>query len=82
MGSTKIETTEDEPSQKEKTPKRSDKGKGVSEQTPSSSRGRSLLQQVPRWLRKEMIRSKKPQFSTDEVFMIELIKVLSELESP
>ena len=60
----------------------SDKGKGVAEKTPSSSRGRSLLEQPPRWLHKEMIRSKKPQFTIDEEDMIELVEVLSKLEFP
>ena len=39
IGSIEIETTEGDPSQRERTPKRSDKGKEVVEHTPSSSRG-------------------------------------------
>lgn len=82
MGSTKIETTEGEPSQKEKTPQRSDKGKVITRMTPSSSKGRNLVEQVPRWLRKEMIRNKKKQFNVDEEDIIELIEVLTKPKSP
>ena len=44
MGSTKIQTTKGEPSQRERTPERSDKGKEVAKKTPSSSRGRTLVE--------------------------------------
>ena len=39
-GCTKIESTEEEPSQREATPRRIDKGKEVAKHTPSSMRGR------------------------------------------
>ena len=80
--SKKIETIEGEPSQRERTPERSDKGKEVVEHNPSSSRGGPLVKWVPRWLRKEMMRNKNPQFNADEEDMIELAKVLRKLESP
>ena len=82
MGSTEVETTKEETSQMEKTLEMSDKGKGVAKETSSSSRGRSSSKQAPRWLHKEMIRSKKPQFTADEEDMIELVEVLNKLESP
>ena len=43
--------------QKERTPKRGDKTKGIVEKTPSSSKGKYLLEHIPRWLRKEVIRN-------------------------
>ena len=47
-------------SQKEKTLERSDKGKGLVVQTPSSNKYMSSVGTTPRWLRKEvMFRHKK-----------------------
>ena len=63
-------------------PKRIDKGKVVVEHTPSSSRGGPSVERVPRWLRKEMMRNRKPQFHVDEEDMIELDEVLNKHESP
>ena len=80
--SIETKTIEGEPSQRERTPRRSDKGKQVAKHTPSSSRGEPLVYQVLRWLRKEMMRNKKPQFNTDEEDMIKLAKVLNKPESP
>lgn len=45
--------------EKEKTLERSDKGKGIVEKTPSSSKGNFLMDQILRWLRKEVIRNKR-----------------------
>lgn len=82
VGSTKIETIEGEQSQREKTLERSNKGKGVAKKTPSSLRGRPLVEWVPRWLCKEMIRNRKKQFNANEEDMIELFEVSRKLESP
>ena len=43
MGSIDTETIGEEPSQREKTPERSDKGKSIVEQTPLSSKVKSLI---------------------------------------
>ena len=82
IGSMKKETTEGEPSQRERTLRRSDKGKEVAKHTPSSSRGRPSVQRVSRWLRKEIMRNRKAQFDVDEEDIIELAEVLNKLESP
>ena len=50
MGSIDIGTIEEDPLQREKTPKRSDKGKRIEEKTPSCSKGKSPTQHIPRWL--------------------------------
>lgn len=42
------QTMGEEPSQREKISERSDKGKGVAEKTPSSSKGRPLVEHIPR----------------------------------
>lgn len=64
-GSMEIEATEEDPSQRESTLRRSDKEKEVAKHTPSL-RGRSLAEWVPRWFRKEIMRSTKPYFHDDE----------------
>ena len=59
MDSTNKEMPEVDLSKREKTPERSDKGKGVVIQAPSSSKDKSLMEDTPRWLRKEvMVRHK------------------------
>ena len=68
--------------QKERTLKRGDKGKGIGEQNPSSSKGKSWLENIPRWLRKEVIMNKKQQFTTEEEDRMELIEVQWYLDSP
>lgn len=83
MDSTDIETLDVDLSQKEKTLERSDKGKILVEQTPSSSKGKSMMEHTLRWLRKEvMIRNKRQKYSTEEEGMRELIEALKKLESP
>lgn len=55
-----IEIPDVDLSQKEKTPERSDKGKSIVIQAPSSSKDKSPMEYAPRWLRKEvMIRHKR-----------------------
>ena len=81
-GSMKMETIEGEPSQRESNFGRSDKGKEVVEHNPSSLRGGPLVEWVPRWLRKEIMRNKKPQFRVDEEDLIELVEVLNKPKSP
>lgn len=82
MGLTDTKTTDVDLSQKEKILKRSDKGKSIVEQTPSSSKGKYLMEHVPRWLRKDVIRKRRQKYSTQEEDMRELIEVLRKLESP
>lgn len=83
MDSTDIEVPDVDLSQKEKTPERSDKGKGQAEQTPSSSKGKSLMVNTLRWLRKEvMVRNKRQQYSTKEEGIVELIEALKKPEPP
>ena len=82
VGSTKIETIEGEPSQRENTLEWSDKGKEVAKKTPSSSKEKSLAQHVPRWLWNEMMINKKQQFNADDEDMIELFEVLTKPVSP
>lgn len=82
VDSTDIETLGADLSQKEKTPRRSDQGKGIAKLTPSSSKRKSLLEHIPRWLRKEVIRNKKKQFNIEEEDIMELITVLRRPESP
>lgn len=40
------------------------------------------MEHIPRWLRKEVIRNKKQQFTIEEEDMMELIEVIRKLESP
>ena len=82
MGSTEVVTIEDEPSQGEKNLERNHKVKVVAKRTPSSLKGRPSMEQIPRWLQKEMVRNKKHRFNADEEDMIELIKVLRKPEFP
>ena len=77
VGSTKIETIEGGPSQRENTLEGIDKGKEVEKKTPSSSKEKSLAQHVPRWLWKEMMRNKKQEFNANDEDMIELFEVLT-----
>lgn len=76
MDSTDTETPSVDLSQKEKTQERGDKGKSIIEKTPLSSKGKSLMERIPRWLRKEVIRKKRQQFTTEEEDRIELIEVI------
>ncbi len=80
--SMEMETIEEEPSQRERTLRRSDKGNEVAKHTPSSLRGMPSIECIPNLLRKEMMRSMKPQFHADEEDIIELAEVLNKLESP
>ena len=65
------ETFDVDLSQIEKTLERSDKGKRIVEKTPS--KGKSLMVDTPRQLRKEvMVRNKRQQYSTKEEGMREL----------
>ena len=58
-GHSEEKATEKSP-KKEKTPKRSDKGKIIAVQAPYSSKDKSLIKDTPRWLRKEVkIRHKR-----------------------
>ena len=67
--------------QKERTPKRGDKGKSIAEKNPSSSKGKYLMEHIPRWLRKEFIRNKKHKFISKEEDRMELIEVLRKSKS-
>ena len=69
-------------SPKENTLERSDKGKTIAEKTPSSSKGKSLVEHIQRWLRNEVIRNKRQQFTIEEEDRMELIEVIRKLESP
>lgn len=52
---------------------RSDKGKGLAEQTPSSSKYKSQMGTTPRWLNKEaMVRNKRQLYCSEEEEMKEL----------
>ena len=82
MDSIDIETINTDLSQREKTPERSNKGKSIVEKTSSSSKGKSFVQYIPRWLKKEVIRKKKQQFTTEEEDIMELIEVLRKPDSP
>ena len=64
------------------TPNKSDKGKGVVEHAPSSSRARSTKKHIPRWFQKEIMRSAKPQFHASEDDICDIIKILNKPESP
>ena len=81
-GSTEVEAIEGEPSQKEMTPSRSDKGKEVVEHTPSSSRAKSLAEHIPIWIRKEIMRSTNPQFHASEEEIFDIKKILNKPKSP
>ena len=82
VGSIDTWTINKEPSQREKTLERSGKGKGIAKKTSSSSKEKSPTQHIQRWLRKEVIRRKKQQFTIEEEDKIELIEVLRKLDSP
>ena len=70
-------------SQKEKIMKMSFKGKVIVKQAPSSSKDKSSMEHIPRWLRKEvMIRNKRQGYSNKEGGMGELIKALKKPKSP
>ena len=70
-------------SQKEKTLERSDKGKSIVVQYPSSSKDKYSMEDSPRWLIKEvMVRHKKKLYSTEEEGMRELIEALEKPEPP
>ena len=58
IGSTETETTKEESLQQE-TPSKSDKRKEVVEHTPSSSSAKEMEKHIPRWFRKEIMRSAK-----------------------
>jgi len=77
-----METTEGDPSQREITLGRSNKGKEVAKHTPSSLIGRPSIEWVSRWLRKEIMRNEKPQFFPDEENIIQLAEVLNKPKSP
>ena len=79
VGSTDTKTVGKEPSQREKTLERSDKCKSIAIQTPSSSKGKSPVQHIPRLHKKNVIRNKKQQFTTKEEDIMELIEVLRKL---
>ena len=82
MSSLGMETIEGESSQKERTLEIRNKGKEGAEQNPSSSSGRPSVEQVPRWLQKEIIINNKKKFNANEEDMIELIEVLRKPKSP
>ena len=74
MDSTNIEMPDVALSQKEKTPKRRNKRKGLAEQVPSSSKNKSLMEDTPRWLTKEvMVKHKRKLYFTEEEGMRGLI---------
>ena len=81
VGSTEIEAIEGEPIQPEMTPSRSNKVKEVAKHTPSSSRSRSLVEHIPRWIQKEIMRSTKPQFHALEDDIYDITEILNKLES-
>lgn len=81
-GSTKTEAIEEEPSLREITPRRGNKEKEVAEHTPSSSRVRSSVGRIPRWIGKEIMRSTKPQFYVSEEDICDIAKILNKPESP
>ena len=83
MDSTKIEMPDMDLSQKEKTPERSDKGKGLVVQAPSFFKNKSSMEDTPRWLRKEvMVRHKRQLYCIEEEEMRELIEALKKPEPP
>lgn len=81
-GSTETKKIEGDPSQIEKTPRRSDKGKEVAKHTPPSSIRRPSVEHTPRWLQKEVIRSTRPRFHTLEEDIYEIEEFLNKPESP
>ena len=64
------------------TPRKIDKGKKVVEHTPSSSRARSAKKYIPRWFRKEIMRSAKPQFYVSEDDICDIAEILNKPKSP
>lgn len=65
-----------------KTLRRSNKGKEVMEHTPSSSRVRSSVGCIPKWIRKEIMRSTKPEFHASEEDICDIAKILNKPKSP
>ena len=80
--SIETEVIEEESSQKEMTPSKSDKGKEVIEHTPSSSRAKVMEKHILRWFQKEVMRSSKPPFQASEDHICDIIEILNKPESP
>ena len=78
-----IDILEVDLSQKEKTLQRSDKGKILVIESPSSYKGKYSMEDTLRWLRKEeMVRHKSQLYCTKEEGMGDLIKALKKPKSP
>ncbi len=72
-----------DPSHKERTSKRSNKGKGLVEKSPSSSKDKSLMETTPRWLNKEvMVRTKRQLYCSEEDGTKELVEALKKPKLP
>ena len=82
IGSMETASIEGESSQQEMTPSKSDKGKGVVQHTPSSSRAKSMEKHILSWIQKEIMRMKKPQFHASEDDICDIVEILNKLESP
>ena len=81
MDSTDIETPSVDLIQKERTPERGDKGNSIAEKNPSSLKGKSPMDNIPRWLRNEVIRNKKQKFTIEEEDRMKLIEALRKPKS-